>query len=140
MAKVKCKGTVLQQDISSTLTAVAQIISLTLPDMESETTETDTLDNVLAGIPYACTGRTEGGSVSGELFLDPVLAGHKAMTDLIITPAETAWEVTFADVGATAWSILGAGLSFGVTVALNDGLKSSFEIKHSGVPGYATGA
>ncbi len=138
MAKIKGKGTVLKQDISSTLTAVAQVISLDISGAESETFECDSLDNTSSGIPYSQTGRSEGGSTSGELFFDPVLAGHQAMTDIIITPAETAWEVVFADAGSTPWSILGAGLSFGVTVALNDGLKSSFEIKHSGLPGYTT--
>jgi hypothetical protein len=134
MAKVRCKGTVLQQDISSTLTAVAQIISLTLPDMESETTEVDTLDNTLAGIPYACTGRTEGGSVSGELFLDPVLASHKAMLALLETPVETDWNIIFADTGTTEWPFSGAGFGFGGAVALPEALKGTFSIKLTGLP------
>ena len=138
MAKIKGKGTVLKQDISSTLTAVAQVISLNIDGAESETFECDTLDNTSAGILYGQTGRSEGGSTSGELFFDPALAGHQAMTDIIITPAETAWEITFADAGATQWSLLGAGLSLGVAIVLSDGLKASFEIKHSGLPGYTT--
>lgn len=134
MAKVICKGTVLQQDISSTLTAVAQIISLTLPDMESETTEVDTLDNTDAGIPYLSTERTEGGSVSGELFLDPALASHKAMLSLLDTPTETDWNIIFADTGATEWAFTGAGFGFGGAVALPEALKGTFSIKLSGLP------
>lgn len=134
MAKVRCKGTVLQQDISSTLTAVAQVISLTLPDMESETTEVDTLDNVDAGIPYFATGRTEGGSVSGELFFDPALAGHKAMLDLLETPAETDWNLIFADTGTTEWLFSGAGFGFGGAIALPEALKGTFTIKLTGLP------
>jgi hypothetical protein len=125
---------VLQQDISETLTAVAQIISLTLPDMESETTEVDTLDNEDAGIPYLCTGRTEGGSVSGELFLDPALAGHKAMLDLLETPAETDWNLIFADTGTTSWLFSGAGFGFGGAIALPEALKGTFSIKLTGLP------
>lgn len=121
-------------DIASSLTAVAQVISLTLPDMESETTETDTLDNVLAGIPYDPTGRTEGGSVSGELFFDPALAGHKAMLDLLETPAETDWNLIFADTATTSWLFAGAGFGFGGAIALPEALKGTFSIKLTGLP------
>lgn len=138
MAKIQGMGTVLKQDIASTLTAVAQIISLNIDGAESETYDADTLDNTSAGILYGQTGRAEGGTCSGELFFDPVLAGHQAMTDIIVAPAETAWEVTFADTASTKWSLLGAGLSFGTSIVLNDGVKSTFEIKLSGLPGYST--
>jgi hypothetical protein len=138
MAKIKCKGTVLQQEISSTFTAVAQVISTDGPEAESETYESDTLDNTVSGIPYDETGRTEGGSLSGELFFDPVLAGHQAITDLLTTPAEQAWKLIFADAGLTEWAFTGAGISFGPRVALNDGLKASFSIKLDGIPTYPT--
>ena len=138
MAKIKGKGTVLKQSIASLLTPVAQVISLDIGAAESETFECDTLDNTSAGILYQPTGRSEGDSTSGELFFDPVLAGHQAMTDIIITPAETPWEIVYADAATTAWSILGAGLSFGVSIVGNDGVKASFSIKHSGLPGYTT--
>ena len=60
--RVKSKGTVLEQDLAgTTYVAVAQVIDLTLPDMEMESFEADTLDNASAGIPYKATGRTEGG-------------------------------------------------------------------------------
>ncbi len=138
MAKIKGKGTVLKQSIASVLTPVAQVISLDISGIETETFECDTLDNTSAGILYQPTGRSEGGSTSGELFFDPALAGHQAMTDIIITPALTPWEIVFADTATTPWSISGAGLSFGVAIVMNDGLKSSFEIKHSGLPGFTT--
>jgi hypothetical protein len=138
MAKVKCKGTVLQQYLVATFTPVAQIISLDLPDMEAETFEADTLDNANAGIPYDPTGRTEGGSVGGELFYDPALAGHQAILTLLTTPPATAaketWKIIFADTGASEWAFTGAGVSFGGTVALGDGLKGSFGIKVDGLP------
>ncbi|KKN79786.1 hypothetical protein LCGC14_0336410 [marine sediment metagenome] len=137
MAKIKGKGTVLKQDVAG-LVAVAQIISLNMDGIESETYEADTLDNTSAGILYSQTGRSEGGSTSGELFWDPVLAGHQAMTDIIITPVETAWELSFADAATTLWSIPGAGLGLGLSFVLNDGVKASFEIKHSGLPGFTT--
>jgi hypothetical protein len=134
MAQLKCKGTKLQQSIASVLTDVAQIISLDLPEMEAETYEADTLDNALAGIPYAPTGRTEGGKCSGELFLDPALAGHKALIALLTTPALCNWAIKFADAGTTTWPFSGAGLSLGGTVALKEGLKGKFGIKLNGLP------
>lgn len=134
MSKIKSKGTVLKQEIASVLTAVAQMISLDLPDMESETYESDTLDNENAGIPYDPTGRTEGGSLSGELFYDPALSAHQSFLSLLTTPVKTNWSVTFADVAVSTWTFSGAGVSFGGTVALNDGLKGSVSIKLDKLP------
>lgn len=134
MAKIKSKGTTLKQEIASVLTAVAQVISLTLPECESETYEADTLDNENAGIPYEPTGRSEGGSASAELFYDPALAGHVALLTIITTPATTGWSITFADTATSTWTFDGAGLSFGGTAAMNDGLKGSLSIKLDGLP------
>jgi hypothetical protein len=134
MSKIKCKGTSLKQEVGTVYTAIAQVISLELPQMESETFEADTLDNTSAGVPYAPTGRTEGGSVSGEMFFDPALAGHQALLDLLTTPAAQDWQIVFADQALTTWPFAGAGFSFGGTVALNDGLKGSFSIKLDGLP------
>lgn len=139
MSKIKCKGTALAQTISSAYVTVAQVISLQLPDMESETYEADTLDNTDAGIPYEPTGRTEGGSLSGELFYDPALDSHKDLLELLRDPAAEAWKITFADSGTSTWTFNGAGFGFGGTVALNDGLKGSFSIKLNGIPTFPSG-
>ena len=138
MAKVICKGTVLKQDIASTLTAVGQVISLEYSGCESETYDATTLDTSGAGKEYAPTGYTEGGSMDFELFLDPALAGHQAITDDLTTPAERDWSITFADSGTTEWTFTGAGLSFGVTVDMDDGLKASGSIKLDQLPAFAT--
>ena len=139
MSKIKCKGTTLKQQIAAAYVAVAQVISLELPDMESETFESDTLDNTDAGIPYSQTGRTEGGSCSGELFYDPALDSHMDLLELLRLPAEEEWQILFADTGASTWSFTGAGFGFGGTVALNDGLKGNFSIKLSKIPTFPTG-
>jgi hypothetical protein len=129
----------LQQVVAGTVySTVAQVIGLDLPDMEAETFEADTLDNANAEIPHKGTGRSEGGSVGFELFLDPALAGHQALLTLITTPpaigSEESWKIVFADAGASEWSFSGAGISLGGTVALNDGLKASGSIKLDGLP------
>jgi hypothetical protein len=139
MAKVKCKGTKLQRTIASVLTDVAQLIDFNWSGCESETYEADTLDNTDAGIPYESTGRTEGGSVAGNLFFDPALAGHQGLTRLLDTPQEEAWNITFVDTGTTDWPFTGAGFGMGLTVALSDGLKASFTIKLSKLPTFPSG-
>ena len=132
MAQLVCKGTALQQMIGTVYTAVGQLISLDLPECESETYESDTLDNTDAGIPYAATGRSEGGSLGFELFYDPALSGHQELLTLVTTPADESYKVVFSD--ASEWAFTGAGISFGGTVALNDGLKGSGSIKLDGIP------
>ena len=134
MTKIISKGTTLQQTVASTFVDVAQVISVDGPGMESETFESDTLDNTDAGIPYTATGRTEGGSVSGELFLDPALQGHNNLQYLLDNPGDEAWKIIFADAGTTEWPFTGAGFSLSPTVALNDGLKASFGIKLTKLP------
>lgn len=139
MSKIKCKGTALAQKISSAYVTVAQVISLELPTVESETFEADTLDNTDAGIPYQATGRTEGGSCSGELFYDPTLDSHQNLLELLREPQAEDWQITFADASESTWTFAGAGFSFGGTVALNDGLKGTFSIKLDGIPTFPSG-
>lgn len=132
MAFLKGKGTLLKQNLGS-LTTVAQIFSISWTGMQSETYESDTLDNASEGIPYAATGRTEYGTVSGELFLDPAIAGHKALVALLETPADEGWSLTFPD--NTAWAFTGAGFGLdGPRVVLNDGIKAGFSIKVDDAP------
>lgn len=139
MAKIKCKGTALQQTVAAAYVTIAQVISLELPEAETETYESDTLDNTDPGIPYDNTGRVEGGSCSGELFYDPALAGHKNLLALITTPQDELWKIIFADTGLSTWTFTGAGFKFGAAVALNSGLKGSFAIKLDGIPAYPSG-
>jgi len=139
MAIIKCKGTSLQQKLANIYVAVAQIISLDLPQAESETFDADTLDNANSGIPYEPTGRSEGGSCGFEFFYDPALTGHQNLTELIRVPQAEDWKVIFANVTTSVWTFSGAGFSLGGTVALNDGLKGTGSIKLSGIPTYPTG-
>jgi len=138
MAQVVCKGTVLKQTISSVLTAVAQVISLEVAESKGETYEADTLDNSGAGIPKKPTERAEGGDVTGELFFDPALAGHQAITDLITTPALCVWNIVFADSGSTVLAFTSASVGLGVNVDLADGLKAPFTLELDGIPTFAT--
>jgi len=138
MAKIVSKGTVLKQTISSVLTAVAQVISIDHSGAESETFETTTLDSPGNGKEYLATGFSEGGTIDFDLFYDPALAGHQSITDEVTTPAERAWEITFADAATTAAGFTAAGLGFGFSVDMNDGLKGSVSIKLDQLMTYPT--
>ncbi len=133
MSVIKSKGTTLKQYISEAYVAVAQVISLDGPDMASEETECDTLDNANSGIPYMPTGRTEFGSVSGELYFDPALAGHQAITTLLTTPAEQNWQIVWpTSPTATTWQFAGASVKLKPAATLKEGLKAAFGIKING--------
>lgn len=136
MAIIIGKGSVFDVEVASTLTAIAQLISIDLPEHEAETFEADTLDNSNPGIPYKATGRVEGGSVGLEGFLDPALSSFQILTDLLNTPilvaAGDAAQIQFADSGTTQWDFVMAGLSMGGTIALNDGVKFNCTIKLDG--------
>lgn len=137
MSKWYCKGTVVKQTIAMSLTAVAQVISIDHSGAESGTWDGTTLDTETVtssnGIEWLPTGMSEGGSVDLELFYDPALTGHQAITDEITTLTPdlngVPWEITFSDTPATTAAFTVAGTSFGITVDLADGLKSSVSLK-----------
>jgi len=138
MAKIKVKGSIVKQDIASTLTAVAQVIEFSSSGAETETYDATTLDTTGAGKEYSQTGYAEGGSFDFSIFLDPALSGHQALTDDITTPAERNYSITFADAAPTTWTFTAAGIGIGVTGAMNDGLKADVSLKLDQLMAYAT--
>jgi hypothetical protein len=137
MAIVKCKGTKLQHTISASLVDIAQLLSIEHSGSQSETFDSTTLDGGVFKT-YAQTGYSEGGEVSAELFFDCALSGHQFITDLIATPADNAMKIIYADTAVTNQSFTQAGVQFGVTVDMGDGLKGSVTYKVDGDPGWPT--
>lgn len=138
MAKVKVKGTVIRQTIASTLTAVAQVIEFSHSGAQTETYDATTLDTSGAGREYSQTGYTEGGTFDFSIFYDPALAGHQAITDDVTTPVERGWEIEFADTGTTNCLFTAAGVGFGFTGVMNDGLKADVSLKLDQLLAYST--
>lgn len=140
MAIIRSKGTLLKLSIASVMTTIAQVPMLDLPEASNETFEADYLDNTAAGIPHKATGRTEGGEIGFELWFDPVLATHQAITDLLTTPASagTAGKIVFADGAATEWGFTAAGVTLGGAVQLKEGLKAKGKLKLDGIVTYPT--
>lgn len=137
MAKVVVKGTVIKQTISSVLTAVAQITDFSHSGAESETFDATTIDTSGAGKEYLATGYSEGGTFDFSIFYDDALAGHQAITDLVTTPAECDWNITTTSGGA-AMAFTSAGVGFGFTGAMNDGLKADVSLKLDQLLAYTT--
>ncbi len=128
MAKVVTKGTVLEYDVLVTPVAVGQIISMSHDGAEAGTWDGTSLDSGPSRT-HVGTGYSEPGSFAFEVFFDPVLANHKAVQALITTPAEQAWQITFADSGTTTQRFDSVGVGFGFDVDMDDGLKGSFTLK-----------
>jgi hypothetical protein len=137
MSIVKCKGTKLQHTVSASLVDIAQILSIEHSGSGSNTFDSTTLDGGVYKT-FAPTGYSNPGQVSAEIFYDPALAGHQAVTDLIATPATNAMKIIYADTAATNQSFTSAGVEFGATVAMDDGLKASITYTVTGDPGWPT--
>lgn len=137
MAIVKCKGTKLQQTVSAALADIAQLLSIEHSGSGSITFDSTTLDGGVFKT-VALAGYSNPGTVAAELFFDPALAGHQAITDNITTPATNAMKIIYADTAATNQAFTAAGVEFGVTVAMEDGLKASVTYTVSGDPGWPT--
>ena len=138
MSKIRVKGSVLSMGITTTLVAVAQVIEFGVDGAESETYDSTTIDTSGAGKEYGLTGYSEGGSLTFGCFWDPVLASQQSVTDLVTTPATSSWSLTFADAATTVSTFTGAGVGFGFTGAMNDGLKADVSIKLTGLFAYPT--
>jgi hypothetical protein len=137
MAIVKCKGTKLQHTVSASLVDIAQVLSIEHSGSGSETFESTTLDGGVFKT-FAPTGYSNPGTVSAEIFYDPALVGHQAITDLIAAPATNAMKLIYADTAATNQAFTSAGVEFGNTVDMADGLKGSITYTVTGDPGWST--
>jgi hypothetical protein len=134
MAKVKCKGTLLQQEIGNAYTTVAQVTDLSTDGLESESVETDSLDNTSVGIPSTPTGRVKPGSAAFDIMYDPTLAGHKAILSALTAATTENWKHITADGANTAWSYMSAGISFGHTFKQGDVVRGSVKLTLADVP------
>mgnify|MGYP001446285001 CR=1 FL=1 len=132
MAKLKCKGTLLQQDLANTFTTVAQVTDISTDGFESESVETDSLDNTAVGIPSTPTGRVKPGNMSCELIYDPGLTGHKAVLAALVAATTESWKIIHTDNSNFAFT--SAGMSFGLNVKQGDVLRGSIKMTLADVP------
>lgn len=141
MAKLKVKGTVIQQASGTTYTAVAQVTGFNISGIETETYDSRTLDGT-AGVEYDPTGYVEGGSVTFDLLYDPALAGHKNIMALATAahmttnglPNDVNWKVIFANTASTELTFVSSGIGVDITGDASDGLRGSITLKCDGCP------
>lgn len=133
MAKIKCKGTALKQQIGNTYTTIAQVTGLSRDGMEAETVETDTLDNASAGIPKSPTGRTKCGNAKAEILYDAADNSHKAFFALLTTPVTTNFQIVRSDNTNTIMSV--AGVGFSEDVKMGDYVRGTLTMEMADLPG-----
>lgn len=132
---IASKGSSLSIGAGNAAAAIASLISLDGPEIESETFEADTLDNNTAGIPYLPTGRVEGGKIGGEVFLS---SANKAAVLSSIATMASSFNTTNAVVSygsgnsAITFSMALAGMGLSPSAALKDGVKAKLSAKVSG--------
>jgi hypothetical protein len=145
MAKLKVKGTIIEQATGTTYAAIAQVTSFNISGIETETYDSRTLDGT-AGIEYDPTGYVEGGSVTFDLLYDPALNGHQAITDLATSahllttglPNDVNWKVKFANTSSTELTFVSSGIGVDITGEMSDGLRASITLKCDGCPALPT--
>lgn len=133
MAKLKGKGTVLQQTISAALTDVAQITDIDLSGEGSLDYDSTTLDGAVYETKEL-TGYSAAGTVKAGLFFDPALAGHAAIVALITTPATCVWKIKYSDAGPSSLTYTSAGVTLDQKIAMKDGVKATLTMNRTGAP------
>jgi len=125
------QGTVLKATIASTLTQVAQMVTLSGPNCEVESIDktllTDTKKRYRPGLP-------DGGEVSGTAFYDPNDPTHLFMFGLLAAPAIIAWELVYHDAEGTKEDFSGFLTKFERNgMEVNSNLGVDFTIKLDGL-------
>lgn len=133
MAKLKGKGTVLQQTIASVLTDVAQLTDIDISGEASLDFDSTTLDGPVFETKDL-TGYSSPGTVKAGLFFDPALAGHQAMVALITTPATCVWKIKYSDSGPSSLTYTSAGFGLEQKVVTKDGLRGTVTMNRTGAP------
>ena len=141
MAKLKVKGTIIEQATGTTYATIAQVTGFNISGIETETYDSRTLDGT-AGVEYDPTGYVEGGSVTFDLLYDPALNGHQAITDLAVAahlttsglPNDVNWKVKFANTASTELTFVSSGIGVDITGDASDGLRASITLKCDGCP------
>ena len=135
MAKLAGKGTQFRSTISAMMTTVAQVNSIGTSGFASETYDGTSLDSTV-GKEFPLTGYATGGTVDVELFFDPSLAGHQFYTDSITVPVTIIHNILYTDARITAFT--SSGMEWGVTVAMDDGIKATLSMTVTGLPTWPT--
>lgn len=131
--KIKSKGTVLAQEISSVFTTIPSLIDISISGEKSQTMDTTALDGSQF-TTKAPNGNTDCATITANGFYDPDDATITAFHALTATPVATNFKVTYTD--TTPYSRTYSGVGFGIdkSISLNDAVKMALTIETSGAP------
>ena len=132
MATASSKGTVLQVDISGTLTTIVGVRNLDFKSPEVEFYDADDITD--AFVTQGLTGRTSGGSASFEKFMDPAAATHTVLVGLINTPAIKDWRGIWSTATPKNQDFTGALKNLNQKAARGDALMEDGEITITSAP------
>lgn len=95
---------VLKHGVSSTYTAIAQVVSIDGPDIK-----VGSCDNTVLGATVKVSRGTipDNGTVSMTIFFDPQNTLHKSIYGFAATPSTEQWEIAFGDTGTTTCAFTG---------------------------------
>lgn len=130
MAYAPGKGTILQLEIASVFTAIAQLVNVTPPSMSVGTSETTHLASTwrefIGSIP-------DGGEITFTIEYDSADASHAALSSKFAGCAVENWKVLFNDAGDTevAFSGIITGFSWD-EVVIDNVVTASLTVKVSG--------
>lgn len=130
MAIVPGEGTELKLSISSTLTTIAQLVSI--DPAEKTRPAIDTSDLASTARTFRA-GMLDNGELSGVLHYDPGVVTHAALTTSIDAGTLETWELIFNDAGDAKYGFSAFLTKFKPTGTEIDGnLGAEFAIKISG--------
>jgi len=131
--KIKSKGTSFLVSINSIFTAIPLLTSISISGAKSQTYASKTLD----GSVYETNdpnGYTTAPVISAEGFRDPDDTTQQFFIALLAAPVATNFKVTYVDGTPLSEVYSGTGFGFDTTVAMEDGLRCSYEVQTSGTP------
>jgi len=135
MAILKSKGTIFQYSISSTLTAVPQIVSIDKSGEGSETMDVRALDSAV-GLPMAATGFVKSCEITLDVLFDSTSASvHRSILADMRTPTMgVVTKLTRTDAGPSAEAWTTAGISFDESMEGSKPIGGKFKFTMTGSP------
>lgn len=129
MAKIAGEGTILKVDVSDTLTAIANVISVSGPDSSVPEVENTTLG--ANSKQYRAGKIPEAGTIDCSIYFDPADSGHQALLALAKTPATVSWQITWSDGSTLDWEGFLTSISFSGMEDESD-LMADFSVRITG--------
>jgi hypothetical protein len=134
MAKLAAYGTLLKK----AGTTIAQVASLSGPNLQAETIDVTTHDSPSA-IREFVSGLIDGGEVSGSLVFDPNVATNIGLWNDLIARTSASYTIVFLFTGGVETvTFTGYVVGFGPVEAQPEGaVTAPFTIKVAGVPAWS---